>query len=331
MNGFKNVIATWLATLMLCCAGYVLAQSGELDSTEAYSLEFLLLFSAQKGLEYGVGNKQFGVPFLTDFAADEEQNVELLNNLADQYAIEINDEWWGCFRMLRDFDELEFLCALLRPSEDWRNYWDEFVLAAAFMEEMSIRELQKAIEYTDEQTLIDAYNEMLGMASIHLVRFASTRYANPLDYEAQLLDQSIVDAVLAEAVAKIAENFEINPGLNDAWYDPATSGQGFFIAVYPEVNTMVLAWLTYDTDLPGEDAIAGVGDSCQRWLTAQGSYDGSQADLTVYNSRGGLFDASHPVPATEPIGSIILNLKRTDRAQGIGGCCCKLIRMITRG
>jgi len=51
----------------------------------------------------------------------------------------------------------------------------------------------------------------------------------------------------------IFNDFQINAGLNDAWYNPATDGQGFFITVFPDVGVVVLAWFTYDTELPPED------------------------------------------------------------------------------
>ena len=35
--------------------------------------------------------------------------------------------------------------------------------------------------------------------------------------------------------------FLINAGLNDAWYNPATDGQGFFITVFPDIGYVLLA------------------------------------------------------------------------------------------
>ncbi len=57
--------------------------------------------------------------------------------------------------------------------------------------------------------------------------------------------------------------FKINAGLNDAWFDPKTNGQGFFITVYPDIKQMYLAWFTYDTERPPEDvtAISGTPDT----------------------------------------------------------------------
>jgi len=60
--------------------------------------------------------------------------------------------------------------------------------------------------------------------------------------------------------------------------------------------------------VPGaESTKVGLGSSDQRWLTAQGRYEGAQADLQVYVTAGGLFDSEEPLPETVPDGSILLN------------------------
>jgi len=99
--------------------------------------------------------------------------------------------------------------------------------------------------------------------------------------------------------------FQINAGLNDAWYNPATDGQGFFITVFPDIGKVSLAWFTYDTQLPGEDAQANLGDPGHRWLTALGDYVDDHAVLDVYNTYGGLFDASQQV-TQDVYGTMVL-------------------------
>ena len=58
--------------------------------------------------------------------------------------------------------------------------------------------------------------------------------------------------------------FQINAGLNDAWYDPATAGQGFLIAVFPEISQMFVAWFTFDIERPPQDVTAMLGDPGHR-------------------------------------------------------------------
>jgi glucose/arabinose dehydrogenase len=100
----------------------------------------------------------------------------------------------------------------------------------------------------------------------------------------------------------LPEGFRINPGLNDAWYNPLTNGQGFLIVVFPGstpgTQTVFLAWFTYDAERPPADVTAILGEPGHRWLTAQGPYVGDTATLDIYLSSGGVFDS--PVPAVGP-------------------------------
>lgn len=97
--------------------------------------------------------------------------------------------------------------------------------------------------------------------------------------------------------------FKINPGLNDAWYYPATDGQGFFITVFPDLDIVTLAWFTYDTELPPEDAQANLGDAGHRWLTAAGPITGDQALMNIEMTSGGIFDTPTDIERTDPAGS----------------------------
>lgn len=311
MKRLKSLVTSLWVTMFLCFGGHVLAQPGELDSAEANSLELLLLFSATMEMHYSGGNEYWDELLLAEFAADEERLTAILESLAQHYAIEIDDGWWGCFGIFWTVEELDFLCGPF-SDQSWRNEWSSYVSATAYLEEFNIREIQRAIAETSEQLLSDAYGEMLGVAYTHLLDLASILHEHPFDYEAQLLDQAEVDLAIAEAMAMTGEEFQINAGLNDAWYEPATNGQGFLLSVYPEKGTVFLGWFTYDMEFPGQDVIATLGDPCQRWLTAQGPYDGDQADLVVHNSSGGLFDSALAVPNHEPIGSITLQFENCE-------------------
>jgi len=97
--------------------------------------------------------------------------------------------------------------------------------------------------------------------------------------------------------------FKINPGLNDAWYDPETDGQGFFITVFPDLGYVSLAWFTYDTVLPAEDAVANLGDAGHRWLMALGPITEDQVVMNITMTSGGIFDTPTEIQKTDPPGS----------------------------
>jgi hypothetical protein len=103
-----------------------------------------------------------------------------------------------------------------------------------------------------------------------------------------------------------ADPFSINAGLNDAWYDPATAGQGFLMTVYEDLQIMFLAWFTFDTERPPEGAAANLGEPGHRWLTAQGPFEGNRAILDITVSEGGVFDSVDPVPGNRADGTIEL-------------------------
>lgn len=88
--------------------------------------------------------------------------------------------------------------------------------------------------------------------------------------------------------------FSINPGLNDAWFNPATAGQGFFVNVFEDAGIVFVAWFTYDTERPPENVEAILGEPGHRWITAQGPYDGTTALLDITVTEGGIFDSPTP-------------------------------------
>lgn len=103
-----------------------------------------------------------------------------------------------------------------------------------------------------------------------------------------------------------AAPFQINPGLNDAWYNPDTPGQGFFISVFPDISSIFLAWFTFDTQRPAGGVQANLGEPGHRWLTAFGSYADNLAVLDIEVTSGGIFNASNPLPEQNLDGTVVL-------------------------
>ena len=114
-----------------------------------------------------------------------------------------------------------------------------------------------------------------------------------------------------------ASGFEINSGLNDAWYNPATDGQGFLISVFPDRSEMFVAWFTFDVERPPEDVMAMLGDPGHRWLTAQGPYSGDTATLKIFVTKGGVFDSAEPPTSTDPDGDGTMVIEFADCTAGI--------------
>jgi len=105
----------------------------------------------------------------------------------------------------------------------------------------------------------------------------------------------------------IEVEFQINAGMNDAWYEPATAGQGVLVSVFEDSGILFIAWFTFDTVRPPGNAVANLGEPGHRWVTAQGPFNGDTAVLTAYLSQGGVFDSPNPpVSPAVPIGTITI-------------------------
>ena len=105
--------------------------------------------------------------------------------------------------------------------------------------------------------------------------------------------------------------FQINAGLNDAWLNLATPGQGFFITVFPVLGKMFIAMFSYDTERPLEGTPAILGEAGHRWVTAFGDYAGDEAVLDAELTEGGIFDSGNP-PVTQTPGYGTFTLKFID-------------------
>ena len=119
-------------------------------------------------------------------------------------------------------------------------------------------------------------------------------------------DEFLVMTEIKETDDAENDGFLINSGLNDAWYDINTGGQGFYIVVYPEIEVISVAWFTFDTERPDDSVDAMLGGPGQRWLTAQGNFAGNIANMDIFSTEGGVFDSAAPVPVSRQDGTMVI-------------------------
>ena len=112
----------------------------------------------------------------------------------------------------------------------------------------------------------------------------------------------------------VEQPFQINAGLNDAWFNPAVGGQGFFITVFPDIARMFVAWFTFEVERPDAAVAAQLGDAGHRWITAFGAYTGNEAVLEIEVTSGGVFNAGQPVPASHSDGTLTLEFEHCNAA-----------------
>lgn len=108
----------------------------------------------------------------------------------------------------------------------------------------------------------------------------------------------------------LAQSFEINQGLSGGWYEPATTGQGLYLEIYPPRNLVHLGWFSY---LPANEITEPDSPASQRWYTALGEYEGATATLAVYETTGGRFDMPQPSETIE-VGEIRLVFESCNEA-----------------
>ena len=111
---------------------------------------------------------------------------------------------------------------------------------------------------------------------------------------------------LASAALAASDAIPLNQnGLTGSWYDPQTSGQGFEVAMYPDLlspgtGVAFVGWFTYDSVVGGAER--------QRWYTLSGPVVNGQpnASLTIYQNTGGNFNAP-PITESVPVGTATLS------------------------
>jgi cyclophilin family peptidyl-prolyl cis-trans isomerase len=111
-------------------------------------------------------------------------------------------------------------------------------------------------------------------------------------------------------------SFEINPGLSGAWFNPATSGQGWLLDVVAREAglEMFAAWFTYDVNPPAADETDGFGSRQHRWFTALGDVSGDTAVMDVFLNSGGVFNDPRETQS-EPVGSMTIQFSDCTNAQ----------------
>jgi cyclophilin family peptidyl-prolyl cis-trans isomerase len=153
----------------------------------------------------------------------------------------------------------------------------------------------------DGMQVADAISELpITVASSPFQELPTIDYTAP---DPVLEENLVMTAISTSSSPPNPQPFVMNPGLNDAWYNPLTDGQGFFITVFPDKGLVSLAWFTYDTDLPAPDESANLGDPGHRWLTAIGPIVGDMAVMNIDIVTGGQFDSDTEVDHTTPVGS----------------------------
>ena len=96
-----------------------------------------------------------------------------------------------------------------------------------------------------------------------------------------------VDALLYTTLNELSP--DLDQRFDGSWYDPVNDGQGFQLDVLDDGSTVIAYWYNYQPD--------GSGD--QRWFVLTGNVVNGVADVTIFETRGGVFLHNNPYSMQE--------------------------------
>ena len=153
----------------------------------------------------------------------------------------------------------------------------------------------------------------MGVATANTI--VSTHFDVPANVEAgastlRVVANGTVSAPVNVNVAAAGVNLDQH-GITGSWYNPATSGQGFEIEVYPDAvsagqGVLFAGWFTYDVAASGG----------RRWYALQGNVGNADpsATLSIFTDEDGNLNAPPSVSAGPVLGQATLSL--SDCAHG---------------
>lgn len=311
MKTIISLIFLLLASSTALCAGPPGNQNvGELTDAEEATLVFMREEEKLARDVYLSMAEIYDEPIFDNIAVSEQRHMDTMLSKIELFEVDdpVTDDSVGAFTnplLAARFDQMvtDGMASVLAAYQ-----------VGALIEEMDIYDLGQAIAETNKQTLINAYENLRAASRNHLRAFVGHIEAEGVDYVAQVLDQDDVDDIVGD-YSPPPDGFTIHAGLNDAWFNPATDGQGFFITVLPNCKTVFLGWFTFDTERPDESVPWTLGDPGHRWFTAQGEFNGAHADLALHNTVGGVFDSDEPEVSHDPYGALLLEFEDCNSGQ----------------
>lgn len=282
----------------------------ELTASEASTLRFMREEEKMARDVYLAMSELWNMTVFENIAVSEQRHMDVMLKMIERYGLAdpVGDNPRGVFSdpdLAGMFDD--------RVAQGGESEI-QALHSGALIEERDIIDLDAAIAGTDEDPLVRSYSNLRSGSCNHLRAFVGHIVRIEGSYERKLLDESTFAACVGSVEDIPVSNaaFSINPGLNDAWYYPGTSGQGFSVTVFSNVKRVMLIWFTFDTVMPDESTASVVGDPDQRWLVAEGYYDGAIAEMDLYSMSGGVFDFAETNPNLRFVGTATLSFDNCD-------------------
>lgn len=178
-------------TAKTCLPGSSACQVQPLSAAEAATLTFMREEEKLARDIYLTMDLTWDLPPFSNIAVSEQQHMDAIKALLDKYRLADpalpkigafkNDELQQLYNELLARGEVSYLEALQ---------------VGGLIEEVDIEDLENAIAATSHADLAQTYESLMCGSRNHLRSFAATIEAQGVVYEAQYLDQEVVDAII---------------------------------------------------------------------------------------------------------------------------------------
>jgi hypothetical protein len=210
--------------------------------------------------------QRWGTRIFNNISRSEQKHMDALLTMVNTYGMDdpVSDDTVGAFTdPVLDglYDQLV---------ENGSTSALDALYVGGFIEELDIKDLWEAIEESTHADITAVYESLLAGSYKHLNAFVNQIEASGIDYQAQYLEQSEVDAILGQSsmTAEMADG---------SWIVSGHNGEGMIIDITVD-EKFVLYWFTYD-EYGNQMWMVGVAEE----------YSGAEVRVTVSRYSGPVF------------------------------------------
>ena len=200
----KSIIITALTLIFLTATANVYAgpkdtrgDSGALSATEIDSLLFMREEEKMARDVYLTLYDEWNLEIFNNIASSEQQHMDAMKSLLDKYGLAdpiidsvgafTNPDLQALYTILVEYGEISATVALF---------------VGGYIEEVDMRDIQEAIDEADHMDIINVYENLLKGSRNHLRAFVGKIEDEGIVYEALVLTQEEVDAIVDSPIER---------------------------------------------------------------------------------------------------------------------------------
>ena len=169
-----------------------------LDGLATVEIEYLTFMREEEKLArdvYLTFFDKWGLPIFENIAASEQSHTDAVANMLDKYRLTdpVVDDTVGAFV---NQELADLYAALIEQGSGEDSTSLKALYVGALIEEVDMEDIQHAIDATDNEDIVELYNTLMSGSRNHLRAYVGLIEDQGLVYEAQVLTQDEVDAIL---------------------------------------------------------------------------------------------------------------------------------------